>query len=135
MADNGIKFFGSDGKKLADATEAKIEAQLDLWETWERPTGANVGSVTHTGKPIVEYVAHLQKTAPVRLDGLKLVIDGANGAAAFLAAQVFGGLGAHVETLSCEPDGVNINDNCGSLHPEAMLARVKETGAGCGIGI
>lgn len=133
MADNGIKFFGSDGKKLADATEARIEAQLDTWETWERPVGAGVGSVIRTGKPVAEYIVHLQKSSPSRLDGLKLVIDGANGAASFLAAQVFGGLGADVETISCEPDGRNINDNCGSLHPEIMLARVQKTGADAGL--
>lgn len=133
MADNGIKFFGPDGKKLADATEIQIETHLDTWQSWARPTGAGVGSVTRTPKPVAEYALHLQQSSPVRLDGMKLVIDGANGAASFLAAQVFGGLGATVETLSCEPDGININDNCGSLHPEAMLTRVKETGADAGL--
>ncbi len=133
MADNGIKFFGSDGRKLADETEARIEAGLPAWESWARPTGAAVGSVTRTAEPVAEYVRHLRESCPARLDGLRLVIDGANGAASFLAAQVFGGLGATVETLSCEPDGVNINDDCGSLHPAAMLARVKESGADAGL--
>lgn len=135
MADNGIKFFGHDGKKLADATEARIEAVLDKWHEWERPTGAHVGAVTRSAKPVADYVAHLQSTCPVRLDGMKLVIDGANGAASFLAAQVFGGLGANVETIFCDPDGVNINHGCGSLHPETMMRRVVETGADAGLAL
>ncbi|MBC8143377.1 MAG: phosphoglucosamine mutase [Armatimonadetes bacterium] len=135
MADNGIKFFGGNGKKLADTTEARIEALLGEWHEWTRPTGADVGAVTRSAKPVADYVAHLQSTCPVRLDGMKLVIDGANGAASFLAAQVFGGLGASVETIFCDPDGSNINDNCGSLHPEAMLARVRETGADVGLAL
>ena len=133
MADNGIKFFGADGKKLADAVEARIETMLGTWEATERPSGAEVGTVMHTGKPIAAYVAHLQHSCPVRLDNWKLVLDGANGAASFLAAQVFGGLGARVDALYCEPDGVNINADCGSLHPEAAAARVRDTGADAGL--
>ncbi len=135
MADNGIKFFGSNGKKLADATEARIETLLGEWQEWARPTGGNVGAVTRSAKPTAGYVAHLQASCPLRLDGVKLVIDGANGAASFLAAQVFGELGANVTTIFCDPDGVNINADCGSLHPEAMQKRVLETGADAGLAL
>jgi phosphoglucosamine mutase len=134
MADNGIKFFGPDGKKLPDEVEAEIEAWMVGWEARERPSGAGVGRLTRTLEPVAAYEAHLIASAGgTRLEGMKLVIDCAHGAASYLAGAVFKRLGAQVDLLACEPDGVNINDNCGSLHPEAMAARVVETGADAGM--
>jgi phosphoglucosamine mutase len=134
MQDNGIKFFGPDGKKLPDAVEADIEAAMEGGAGRTRPSGSGVGRLTRDDSQAHEYAAHLRETAGgVRLEGMRLVIDAANGAASFLAAEVFEGLGATVELLSATPDGVNINDGCGSLHPETMAARVAASGADAGL--
>lgn len=133
VADNGIKFFGPDGRKLDDAWEARIEAHIDDWESHPRPTGAAVGRLTRTEQPVEAYATHLRDSCPARLDGLRLVVDCANGAASYLAPRILSELGAEVITLSAHPDGVNINENCGSLHPEAMAARVGAEGADAGL--
>lgn len=133
VRDNGIKFFGPDGRKLPDAVEARIEAAMAAWETVARPAGAQVGRLLETCAPVKSYTDYLCETiGSVRLDGLRLVLDGANGAASFIANPIFEALGASVQTLSCEPDGVNINEKCGSLHPENLIAKVREIGADAG---
>ncbi|MBC8101640.1 MAG: phosphoglucosamine mutase [Cytophagales bacterium] len=125
VRDNGIKFFGPDGKKLADRVEAEIEGAMADWESQPRPSGGAVGRITRTSEPVAAYAEFLVASlAPFRLDGLKIVIDCANGAASPVAAGVLERLGATVIALSSEPDGVNINEGCGSLHPESMAARV-----------
>ena len=133
VRDNGIKFFGPDGRKLADAIEARIEGCMVDWEAQPRPSGADVGRLTRTEAPIEEYAAHLRASCPERLDGLRLVCDCANGSASYLGPRVLAELGADVVPLSATPDGVNINENCGSLHPEAMAARVVAEGADAGL--
>ncbi|HVK03920.1 MAG TPA: hypothetical protein VM490_10605, partial [Armatimonadaceae bacterium] len=95
---------------------------------------AGVGRLLRTDEPVAGYAAHLIASAgPARLDGLRLVLDCANGAASYLAGEVFTALGAHVEMIACEPDGLNINLDCGSLHPERMAQRVRDTGADAGV--
>lgn len=134
VADNGIKFFGPNGKKLPDAVEADIEAALAAWDTAPRPSGANVGRITRTTAPVDEYAAFLAASlGNARLDGLTLVVDCANGAASHLAPRVLRGLGARVIALHAGPSGTNINDNCGSLHPEEIAARVASENADAGL--
>jgi phosphoglucosamine mutase len=124
FSDNGIKFFGPDGRKLADTIETEIERALAGWEGAPRPDGAGVGRVLagESEPALAAYAEHLRASCPARLDGLRLVVDCANGAASFLAPQVLSDLGADVTLLSATPDGININDDCGSLHPEHMAA-------------
>jgi phosphoglucosamine mutase len=134
VQDNGIKFFGPDGKKLADAVEARIEAAMAEWESYPRPTGADVGRVTRTTEPVADYLRQLAGSlSGTRLDGMRLVIDCANGAASYIAADLLRSLGAEVVALYAEPDGVNINAGCGSLHPEAMAAEVAQRGFDAGL--
>jgi len=132
VQDNGIKFFGPDGKKLPDATEARIEAAMETWEDAPRPSGAQVGRLLRTTEPVAGYAAHLAASCGSRLDGLRLVIDCAHGAASYIAKDVLESMGAHVEALASEPNGVNINHDCGSLHPQAMARRVAELGFDAG---
>ncbi len=132
MQDNGIKFFGPDGKKLADATEAQI--QSNLGNDFARPAGGGVGKLTQDSGSVAAYADFLVATlGETTLAGLKLVIDGANGAASFLAKPLLERLGAEVVAIHCEPDGVNINENCGSTHPEELAARTKIEGADAGL--
>ncbi len=131
MPDNGIKFFAKGGHKLDDAIEDAIEAHLD--DPWERPTGAHVGRVRDDADAWRAYVDHVVATAPHRLDGLKIVVDCANGAAYRTAPEALRLLGADVVALHAEPDGLNINDGCGSTHPEDLQAKVVEVGADAGI--
>ncbi len=134
FADNGIKFFGGDGYKLDDALEAEIEAHLPQVDSWERPSGANVGRMMHDPHGCDLYAGHLEDTMEgVTLAGVKIVLDGANGANYELAPRVLADLGAEVVALHCEPDGVNINADCGSLHPEEMMRRTVSEGANIGI--
>jgi phosphoglucosamine mutase len=134
VQDNGIKFFGPNGRKLADAVEERIEAAMVGWEAQPRPSGGDVGRLTRSSAPVEMYEAHLKKAAgPEGLAGLRLVIDCANGAASFLAPALISDLGADVVTLCADPDGVNINEDCGSTHPEGMAARVVAEGAHAGL--
>ena len=134
FGDNGIKFFGGDGYKLDDALEAEIEAQLPLVETWPRPSGAGVGQMTHDAHLRDLYAGHLENTmAGISLSGIKIVLDAANGANSVLGPRVVTDLGAEVVTLHCEPDGTNINADCGSLHPGEMRRRTLEEGADIGM--
>ena len=134
FGDNGIKFFGGDGYKLDDALEAEIEAQLPEIETWTRPSGAGVGRLTHNAHLRDLYAGHLEDTmAGLSLNGIKIVLDAANGANSVLGPRVVTDLGAKVVTLHCEPDGININADCGSLHPDEMRRRTLEEGADIGM--
>ena len=136
MPDNGIKFFARGGHKLADELEDRIETVYDEHrhgEPWERPTGAAVGRVRSYDEGFEEYVAHILGVLPNRLDGLKIVLDEAHGAAAGVSPEVFKRAGAEVVTIGAEPDGLNINDGCGSTHLEQLKAAVVEHGAALGI--
>ncbi|MBB4983601.1 phosphoglucosamine mutase [Streptomyces nymphaeiformis] len=136
MPDNGIKFFARGGHKLADDLEDKIEAVYEEHRTgapWERPTGAGVGRVRDFGEGFETYVSHLMSVLPNRLDGLKIVLDEAHGAASRVSPEAFSRAGAQVVTIGAEPDGLNINDGCGSTHLDLLKAAVVEHGADLGI--
>ncbi|MFJ9429171.1 phosphoglucosamine mutase [Streptomyces sp. NPDC101490] len=136
MPDNGIKFFARGGHKLADELEDGIEAVYEEHRTgapWERPTGAGVGRVRDYDEGFDTYVAHLLAVLPNRLDGLKVVLDEAHGAAARVSPEAFSRAGAEVVTIGARPDGLNINDGCGSTHLELLRAAVVEHGADLGI--
>ncbi|WP_329281994.1 phosphoglucosamine mutase [Streptomyces sp. NBC_00691] len=136
MPDNGIKFFARGGHKLADELEDKIESVYEEHRTgapWERPTGSGVGRVRDYDEGFDTYVAHLLAVLPNRLDGLKVVLDEAHGAAARVSPAAFARAGATVVTIGAEPDGLNINDGCGSTHLGLLKAAVVEHGADLGI--
>jgi len=131
MPDNGIKFFARGGHKLDDAVEDAIEAQLG--QDWDRPFGPNVGRVASAPEAVNAYQDHLLSTLPNRLEGLTVVVDCANGAASKVAPEVYAEAGARVITLHAEPDGLNINDGCGSTHMGDLIDAVRHHGADLGI--
>ncbi|MFD9335965.1 phosphoglucosamine mutase [Streptomyces sp. NPDC060028] len=136
MPDNGIKFFARGGHKLADELEGRIEAVYEQHRTgapWDRPTGSGVGRVSDYTEGFDKYVAHLIGVLPNRLEGLKVVLDEAHGAAAYVSPEAFTRAGAEIVTIGTEPDGLNINDGCGSTHLELLKAAVVEHGADFGI--
>jgi phosphoglucosamine mutase len=133
MPDNGIKFLARGGIKLDDPIEDAIEARMG--EEWQRPTGAKVGRVLDDGQGFETYVSHLVRSAPNRFDGLKVVIDCANGAASLTAPEALRRLGAEVITYSAAPDGLNINLNCGSTHMEGLRREVIGHAADLGIAL
>lgn len=136
MPDNGIKFFARGGHKLADELEGRIEAIYDEHRTgapWDRPTGSGVGRVRSYDEGFDRYVAHLIAVLPNRLDGMKIVLDEAHGAAARVSPEAFTRAGAEIVTIGAEPDGLNINDGCGSTHLGKLKAAVVEHGAALGI--
>jgi phosphoglucosamine mutase len=131
--DNGIKFFSAAGEKLSDAVEAAIEEEL------ERPFAtvdpARLGKATRLRDAHERYVDFVRSTVPAgfSLDGVRLVVDCANGANYRLGPQLFERLGATVIAIGHEPDGLNINERCGTMHPETLAARVVAEGADVGI--
>ena len=129
--DNGIKFFARGGHKLADDLEDAIEARIG--EHWDRPIGPGVGRITDLPDGAERYITYLLGTMPNRLDGLKVVVDEAHGAAHMVSPEVLRRLGAEVVAIGTEPDGLNINDGCGSTHLESLQAAVVEHGAHAGI--
>nr|WP_202035287.1 phosphoglucosamine mutase [Streptomyces mexicanus] len=136
MPDNGIKFFARGGHKLADDLEDRIEKVYEEHRTgapWDRPTGAGVGRVRDYDEGFDQYVAHLVAVLPNRLDGLKIVLDEAHGAASRVSPEAFARAGAEVITIGAEPDGLNINDGYGSTHLDKLKAAVVEHGADLGI--
>ncbi|MFF7922780.1 phosphoglucosamine mutase [Streptomyces mirabilis] len=136
MPDNGIKFFARGGHKLADELEDRIEGVYEEHRTgapWDRPTGAGVGRVRAYDEGLDQYVAHLLGVLPNRLDGLKVVLDEAHGAAAQVSPEAFTQAGAEIITIGASPDGLNINDGCGSTHLDLLKAAVVEHGADLGI--
>jgi phosphoglucosamine mutase len=136
MPDNGIKFLARGGHKLDDELEDRIEAVYEEHRTgapWDRPTGAGVGRVRSYEEGFEQYVAHLVGVLPNRLDGLKIVLDEAHGAASRVSPEAFSRAGAEVVTIGAEPDGLNINDGCGSTHLDLLKAAVVEHGADFGI--
>ena len=135
MPDNGIKFFARGGNKLGDDLENAIESRLR--EEWARPTGAGVGRVTDDGSRVEDYISHLVNSLsrPVSLEGLKVVVDCANGAAYVAAPAALEAQGAEVVRIHAVPNGININDNCGSTHMDSLIAAVVAERADLGIAL
>ena len=131
--DNGIKFFAGDGFKLDDALEAEIEALLDAEEdNLPRPSAQGLGDLVDYPESVRKYERFLVSTG-VPLDGMKVALDTANGAAVASARQVFADLGAQLAVMADSPDGLNINEGVGSTHPEGLQDLVKETGSQIGL--
>ena len=133
MPDNGVKFLARGGRKLDDAIEDAIEKRMG--ETWQRPTGGRVGRVSTHDTAVAEYAAHLVGTIDQSLAGLKVVLDCAHGAASVVGPRALRDAGAEVVAICAEPDGLNINDGCGSTHLEPVRAAVVEHGADVGFAV
>jgi phosphoglucosamine mutase len=136
--DNGIKFFGRDGFKLPDDVESRIEGLMYGEHLKEnRPPSPEIGRAHRIDDATGRYIVYLKSTFPshLSLDGLRIVVDCANGAAYRIAPQVFAELGAEVIPIGVNPNGLNINDQCGSLYPEVVSAKVKEARADLGISL
>ncbi|WP_289051026.1 phosphoglucosamine mutase [uncultured Acidaminococcus sp.] len=132
--DNGIKFFARTGYKLPDAVEDEIEAIVKQPVDYTRTvTGSNLGHVIDEPDMGMEYVQHIVDSCPVKLNGLKVVMDCANGANSEIAPAILRTLGVHVIPIFHEPNGININNGCGSTHLEALQAKVREEGADVGL--
>ena len=129
--DNGIKIFARGGHKLDDAIEDAIEAALDQEPLL--PIGAQVGHVTRFADAEDRYLVHLLRSVPNRLDGLTVVLDCANGAASAVSPEAFADLGAKIIVIGADPDGLNINEGCGSTHLSALQAAVLEHKADAGV--
>ena len=135
FADNGIKLFGPDGYKLSDSVERAIEKRLEQPPKLARPE--LIGRAKRIDDARGRYVHHTKSTFPehLRLDGLKVVLDCANGAAYQVAPDALWELGAEVVTIGVSPNGLNINDGCGSTHPQAIRERVIAEGADIGLAL
>ncbi|MED4600081.1 phosphoglucosamine mutase [Paenibacillus validus] len=134
VEDNGIKFFGADGFKLSDETELEIERLMDAeLDELPRPTGGDIGTVTDNPEAKFAYLEYIQSTVRSSFQGIRVALDCAHGAAYELAPKVFEALGAEVITVGAQPNGRNINDNCGSTHPEALQRIVVEQKAHIGL--
>lgn len=132
MPDNGIKFLARGGHKLDDELEVAIEARMR--EDWERPVGAAVGRIRmDNGQAGADYVEHLVSTIGVGLAGLRIAVDCANGAASEVGPAALRAAGADVVVINASPDGRNINEKCGSTHPEQLQAAVVASGADLGV--
>jgi phosphoglucosamine mutase len=133
--DNGIKFFSAQGMKLPDETEAEIEAAID------EPLGCvgseALGRARRIDDAAGRYIEFCKSTFPNELDlsGMKIVVDAAHGAAYHIAPHVFRELGAEVHAIGCQPDGFNINEGVGAMHPETLVAEVQARGADLGIAL
>jgi phosphoglucosamine mutase len=132
MPDNGLKLFAAGGRKLTDAEEDALESGLD--QPWVRPTGTAIGRSNADGRParLEAYLADLVATVGA-LDGLHVVVDGAQGAASTLAPEAYRRAGATVTALHCDGDGRRINQACGAMHPESLAKAVVEQGADLGV--
>ncbi len=136
-ADNGIKFFGPDGQKLSDAVEMEIERLMDGGLETGLVLGDSIGRAKRVDDSQARYIEFAKRTFPrnLRLDGLRIVIDCAHGAAYKVAPEVLWELGADIVRLGVTPDGLNINLDCGSTAPDAMCAKVREVRADFGIAL
>ncbi len=131
--DNGIKLFARGGHKLDDDVEAAIEKRLG--EAWERPVGPGVGRVRDGAGEAQTYITHLVASLPSSLEGLKVVLDAAHGAAFDVGPRALRRAGAEVVTIGVAPDGLNINDGVGSTHLEQLQRAVVEHGADAGLAL
>ena len=131
---NGIKIFQKTGYKLDDAIEDEIESIiLDDSRIPDYKTGGDVGNRLFSKNAIKDYIEHVVSTTDVRFDGMTIALDCANGSASVCAKDIFTALGAKCIMLSDTPDGVNINDNCGSTHPEELMRFVKSASLDLGL--
>lgn len=136
--DNGLKVFGRDGFKLPDAIEVQLEAMMDQpSDSLPLAHGEAIGRAKRIDDAGGRYVTHLKTMLRKEFDltGVRIVVDCANGAAYKVAPTLFSELGAEVIPLGVSPNGTNINDQCGSLHPEGVIAKVRETGAHLGVAL
>ena len=134
--DNGIKLFGPDGYKLSDAQEEEIESLMDA-EGLELSEGTKLGRATRLEDAPGRYIEFVKQTFPkhLRLDGQKIVVDCAHGAAYRVAPKVFHELGADVVPVATQPDGTNINRDCGATNPTVISEQVVAHGAHLGIAL
>ena len=131
---NGIKIFGGDGRKLPDLLEDRIESiVLDNVTVPPSPAGNGVGRIVHDATAVKSYIEHVKGTVMYSLDGLSIAVDCSNGSASVTAEVLFTSLGAKVHMIAAEPDGVNVNENCGSTHIESLANIVKNGNFDCGI--
>ena len=134
VEDNGIKFFGSDGLKLSDAMEEEIEQLIDAEkDELPRPSAKGLGTVTDFHEGSAKYLQFIKNTIPEDLSGIKVVIDGANGAASDLIPRLFADCGVDFTTIATRPDGLNINDHVGATHTEKLQEEVVKQGAQLGL--
>lgn len=135
--DNGVKFFDSQGAKLSDAVEAEIEKLMQDDLISILPTGKNLGRASRLDDAVGRYAEYAKATFPrqLRLDGLKIVVDCANGSGYKVAPQVLWELGADVVTIGNKPNGTNINMDCGATHPTSLAATVLQEGADIGFAL
>ena len=134
--DNGIKFFGGDGYKLPDSVEDELEAivhQLETDDNYPRPTAEHIGHIEYRTDLLNQYMEFVISTCKERFEGVKVVLDCANGAAYEAMPKILRHLGAPVEVIHALPNGTNINDGCGSTHLESLQKAVLENGADFGI--
>ncbi len=132
MPDNGIKVFGPGGRKLDDDTEHRIE-ELLAQGPGERPVGAGIGRLSHPSDALERYLDHVAAATTSRLDGLTVVVDCAHGAASVAAPRAYAAAGARVIAINAEPDGLNINADCGSTHLAPLQSAVLAHGADLGL--
>ncbi len=131
---NGIKLFSSTGYKLSDEIEEEIERLiLDNPEEIELKSHTDIGRITYSETAAADYIEHVKNSISTDLSGLRIALDCANGSSSATARQLFEGLGADVKLISAEPDGTNINKNCGSTHMENLMAFVVENSCDCGL--
>ncbi|MDI9897743.1 MULTISPECIES: phosphoglucosamine mutase [Nocardiaceae] len=139
MPDNGIKIFAAGGHKLDDDVEDRIEAALDPAARSENDgppldaTGAAIGRIDVAQDAATRYIEHLAASVSHRLDGVRVVVDCSHGAASVVGPEIYRRAGATVVAINAEPDGININDGCGSTHLEGLQKAVVEHGADLGI--
>ncbi len=134
--DNGIKFFGGDGYKLPDAVEDELENivhTIEVEDNFQRAVGSQMGTVEYRHDLVKEYIEFVLSTTQENFQGMKIVLDCANGAAFESMPTILKHLGADVTVINDKPNGVNINDNCGSTHLDVLQAKVLELGADFGI--
>lgn len=131
---NGIKIFNSDGYKLPDALEEKIEAiVIDHILPYPAPTGEKLGRVTELPGAVDEYIDHIVKSVEGDLKGIKVAVDCSNGSASSTAEKLFTKLGADYRIINDKPNGININEKCGSTHMEGLINYVKSNNMDCGV--
>ncbi len=133
VADNGIKFFAADGYKLPDSVEEEIENLVLTDFAFPQPIGGDIGRVFDETATPEKYLTFLKEELNVDLSGLNIVLDCANGAASKIAPRLFADLGAAITVLHGEPNGININENCGSTHTGELQQDVKSRGADLGL--
>lgn len=132
MRDNGIKFFGEDGYKLPDKIEEEIEEHVRRFDLLPLPEGAGVGRMYRASDLVERYVEHVKQTFTHRLDGLRVAVDCAHGAASEIAPRLFSELGADVVVINNRPDGTNINLDCGALQPDRIQKLTVDSSAHVG---